>query len=121
MSSKKQIKFDTMPNLPEKGNVETLGEYEGGKDYGMQIVAVEGEFVYVGRTRYTGPMHGHKGFVVIHDAINLRIWGTERGLGELANGPTDKTQSDPTGIVAIPFDKVILFVQVLGDAWVRKG
>ena len=37
--------------------------------------------------------------VTLRQAQCVRYWGTTRGLGELVNGPTDKTRLDPAGTV----------------------
>ena len=39
------------------------------------------------------------GSVTIRNAKNIRRWGTTKGLGELANGPTDETTTDDYGTV----------------------
>lgn len=39
------------------------------------------------------------GSVTIASAKNIRIWGTTKGLGELANGPTSTTKYDQYGAV----------------------
>ncbi len=39
------------------------------------------------------------GRVEIRNAKNIRRWGTTKGLGQLANGPTSSTQSDEYGTV----------------------
>jgi hypothetical protein len=46
--------------------------------------------------------------------MNLRQWGTTQGLGELRNGPTSKTVSDPWGIVTT---EPIIRVDVTPGAW----
>ena len=78
-------------------------------DMGWQIVVVDQGFVYVGKVRYTGT-----GFVEITNADNLRQWGTTRGLGELAHGPTAKTVRDPVGIVMVPVGRVVLYIATTG-------
>ena len=81
---------------------------------GKQIIVVEAGFVYVGDCTIGTPFHGHAGFVEVTDAKNLRGWGTKRGLGELASGPTKTTEADDCGFLAIPYDKILLFIKVTG-------
>lgn len=39
------------------------------------------------------------GSVTISNAKNIRLWGTTKGLGELANGPLSGTKHDTYGTV----------------------
>jgi len=41
------------------------------------------------------------GDVTIHNAQNIRKWGTSRGLGQLTNGPLNNTVLDPYGTVRV--------------------
>jgi hypothetical protein len=46
--------------------------------------------------------------------MNLRQWGTTKGLGELRDGPTDKTVADPWGLVTT---EPIIRVDCTPGAW----
>lgn len=49
---------------------------------------------------FVGTCHDNSdGSVTITGARNIRRWGTTKGLGELATGPTSSTQSDDYGTV----------------------
>ena len=59
-----------------------------------RIIVAERGWIFV------GDCEDHEdGSVTIHNAKNIRRWGTTAGLGELANGPTDNTRSDNYGTV----------------------
>lgn len=58
------------------------------------IVVLDRGFVYVGQVREEGDK------VVIENARNVRRWGTDKGLGQLAlEGPQPNTQLDNCGTV----------------------
>ena len=78
----------------------------------IQIVVLDRGFVYVGRVTVDS------GWLTITRAQNIRRWGTTRGLGELTNGPTPKTQLDPVGTVRAPLRAVIHLIDVQEAAWV---
>lgn len=49
---------------------------------------------------FAGQCEDHEdGSVTISNARNIRVWGTTGGLGELVNGPLEKTKHDPYGSV----------------------
>jgi hypothetical protein len=81
------------------------------KKLGIQIVVIDGGFVHVGECRYEGD------FLIIEHCRNIRTWGTTKGLGELSSGPTDKTITDPCGIVVVPKERIIFFIKVTGGGW----
>lgn len=59
----------------------------------------------------------------LHNASVIRIWGTTRGLGEIAkHGPNpDKTQLDPTnGVVEFDYLTVVATIACNEDAWKGK-
>jgi len=59
-----------------------------------QIVVLHCGFVFMGDVERTEKE------VIIHNANNIRKWGTERGLGQIAaDGPTEKTILDYAGTV----------------------
>jgi hypothetical protein len=79
------------------------------KELGTQIVVLERGFVYVGKVKVDGD------WVTIENARNIRRWGTTKGLGELAGGPTKETKLDEAGTVQAPMRSVIQFVQCTRD------
>lgn len=57
----------------------------------IRIVILQRGWVMIGRYERDGDN------CKLHNAAVIRIWGTTRGLGELAlNGPTTETKIDPT-------------------------
>lgn len=71
------------------------------------IVVVTSGWVFVGvyhAATKTAPAR-------IIDASNVRVWGTTKGLGQLAlEGPTKATALDPCGEVVLPNSQAVLFV-----------
>jgi hypothetical protein len=61
-----------------------------------QIVVADKGFVFVGNVEDHAD-----GSVTIRNCRNIRYWGTTKGLGELAVGPTSKTIVDPYGTVKL--------------------
>lgn len=52
------------------------------------------------------------------DAHVVRVWGTTKGLGEIAlNGPTAKTVLDPCGVVHYHPLTEVLSIQCTQDKW----
>jgi len=76
---------------------------------GKRIVVTDKGFVYVGEVEETA------GGIIIHEAENIRYWGTTKGLGELRSGPTEKTKYDHTGTVRVPMGSVIHMIDCTGD------
>jgi hypothetical protein len=59
-----------------------------------RIIVADRGWVFVGDC-----IDNDDGSVTIHNAYNIRNWGTTKGLGELSNGPTSKTTKDFYGTV----------------------
>ena len=79
---------------------------------GFAIVVLDRGFVYVGETTVNGE------WCVIKDAKNIRVWGTTKGLGELAtDGPTKKTVLDVAGTVRAPLRAVIHVIDTEAGKW----
>jgi len=57
----------------------------------VKIVILQRGWVMVGRFEKNGSD------CKLHNASVIRSWGTTKGLGELANGPTPSTKLDPCG------------------------
>lgn len=78
----------------------------------IKIVIMQRGFVFVGRVAI------EKDQVVIRNAQNIRKWGAERGLGQIASsGPTDKTVLDPSGTVSCHQLTVIGYINCNQSAW----
>lgn len=74
----------------KKESVDSLGINLGEK----RIIVADRGWVFVGNC-----IDNEDGSVTIGNAKNIRIWGTSRGLGELAHGPLDSTKYDEYGEV----------------------
>ncbi len=83
------------------------------KHEGTKIVVLDRGFVYVGDVTIDGD------FVLIHNARNIRVWGTTKGLGELCDGPTATTVVDDVGGVKAPLRAVIALIEA-GGRWNSK-
>lgn len=60
----------------------------------LQIVVLHRGFVFV------GDVERSENEIVIHNAQNVRRWGTTKGLGEIADGgPTANTKLDMAGTI----------------------
>jgi hypothetical protein len=71
----------------------------------QQIVVFDRGWVFVGNARYVD------GGLQVDNARCIRIWGTTRGIGQLAeSGPTEQTKLDPCGSVFGPDHAVILII-----------
>ena len=64
------------------------------KKFSSVIVILDKGFVYFGDLEFNGE------YWILTNAKNIRHYGTERGLGQLAlTGPTNETTLDPSGTV----------------------
>ena len=78
------------------------------------IVVLDRGFVYVGRVERDPATET----LMIHEARNIRAWGTTRGLGQLAlEGPTSSTRLDPAGTVRAPSRAVIHTIDTEARLW----
>jgi hypothetical protein len=78
------------------------------KNFGKQIVVIDNGFVHVGDCSLAD------GLLRIDGCHNVRSWGTKKGLGELVNGPLKSTAHDFTGLVLVPWGRIVFMVQVIG-------
>lgn len=71
-----------------------------------RIVVLTNGFVFMGQWHpATDTMAAH-----ITEAQNIRVWGTERGLGQIAlTGPTANTVLDDCGLVVLDNPQAVLF------------
>jgi hypothetical protein len=84
--------------------------------------------VEVGSLQIVAMMHGWvqiatvaqvaENFVVFRDAFVLRQWGTKNGLGQIAPGPTDETEIDPTnGDIVAPLSSIVFCIAADAEGW----
>lgn len=112
------------PNTPKEGTMTTPTTISiGGIDYvradlqplgptEWRIVVAQRGWVFVGRWEQDGDN------VTLHEAKCIRVWGTTKGLGELAaSGPTAKTVLDPCGTVRLHTLGVVVTLDTKVTAW----
>ena len=75
---------------------------------GQHIVVLDRGFVYVGDITVDAE------WIRIERAQNIRVWGTEKGLGQLRNGPTKDTKLDECGVVLAPRRALISLIPCSG-------
>ncbi len=81
------------------------------KDYGYQIVVLSHGFVYVGDVSMVGEE------ISIGRALNVRQWGTTKGLGQLTiDGPQKETVLDRCGGITAPKLALIHMMKVTPQA-----
>ena len=79
-----------------------------------RIVVLQRGWVFVGR--YT--LDPDTQIVTLTDSRNIRVWGTTRGLGELAqSGPTESTKLDHTGLVTFHLLTQVLAIDTEVTTW----
>ena len=77
-----------------------------------QIAVLTQGFVYVGHCTLAD------GMIIITDASNVRRWGTEKGLGQLAiSGPTATTRLDTAGTIRAPLSALVHLIDCADAAW----
>lgn len=77
-----------------------------------RIVVLQRGWVVVGDMRQDGPQ------ITVTDASVIRIWGTTKGLGEIAaGGPTRSTVLDPCGTVRAHELAVIMTIDCDPEKW----
>lgn len=78
----------------------------------LQIAVLDRGFVYV------GACHIQHGTLTITNAQNVRRWGTQNGLGELAmRGPQANTKLDAAGTVTAPLTALSHLIDCDTGAW----
>lgn len=66
---------------------------------------------------WVGKVSREENEVVIRRAMNIRQWGTAKGLGELVKGPTRNTKLDDVGVVRLHPLQVIATIDVDATSW----
>lgn len=75
------------------------------------IIVMTNGWVFVGTKTKEDDKH-----VVYDDVSNIRVWGTERGLGQLAlHGKQEGTQLDPCGQLVTNESAVLFLIPVVSD------
>lgn len=81
-------------------------------DHGLAIVVADRGHVWVGDACDNGE------YTTIERARIVRVWGTERGLNQIAkHGPTDKTKLDEPATVKVAKRAVIAIIPCEASAW----
>lgn len=80
---------------------------------GTQIVVLQRGWVMVGRLERTGSE------CKLYDASVIRVWGTTKGLGEIAqSGPKPETKLDPcNGVVEFDYLTVVATISCDDKSW----
>jgi hypothetical protein len=87
---------------------ESKVEYTGD----IKIVVLQRGWVYIGRFERNG------NDCKLHNAYNIRSWGTTKGLPELVNGATSSTKLDKCeGIIEFDWLTVIHTITVNQSKW----
>lgn len=85
---------------------------------GWSIVILDRGHVLVGDVTVKGLSGGCGGWIETRNASVVRIWGTTRGLGQIAReGPTTETVLDPIGVIRSPINALIGVVDCDETKW----
>jgi hypothetical protein len=79
----KEVEINGMLYVP-KDSIIPVKEFDGD----IKIVVLQRGWIYIGRFERTG------NDCKLHNAYNIRTWGTTKGLCELVNGVTKDTKLD---------------------------
>ena len=104
-----------MPKVEIEVSESELKKLKGSNSEGpIKIVILQRGWVFVGRFSKSGSD------CVLVNAYCIRQWGTTKGLGELINGPTNKTVLDDAGTVRFHELGVIALIDVNNEKWSSK-
>ena len=78
----------------------------------IEIVVANQGWVFVGNVSEV-----NEAGMLMDNSHCIRVWGTSRGLGQLVNGPTEKTILDPMGSLRVKNVNVLFTMEVDQDAW----
>ncbi len=77
-----------------------------------KIVILQRGWVYIGKFSQEGDM------CTLTNAYNIRRWGTDKGLGQLAeNGKRENTKLDKTGKVTFHILTSVAIISCNQDVW----
>ena len=98
-----ELVFDGITYVPKESQ-----KFDGD----IKIVVLQRGWVYIGKFERNG------NDCKIHNAYNIRVWGTTKGLPELVNGPTKETKLDKCeGIVEFDWLTVVHTIVVNKNKW----
>lgn len=87
---------------------DSVKQYEGD----IKIVILQRGWVYIGR------FEKNENNCKLHNAYNIRQWGTKKGLPELVNGVTSTTVLDKCdGIIEFDWLTVVHTITVNAEKW----
>ena len=86
---------------------QSIANYSGD----IKIVILQRGWVFIGRLERVG------NDCKLHNASNIRRWGTTKGLAELVEGPTSSTVLDKAGFVEFDYLTVVATITVNPDKW----
>lgn len=98
----KYIREDAIRQAPDTG------------DDDIRIVVLQRGWVCVGQYSEDGDD------VTIEKASVIRQWGTQKGLGELIDGPLSKTVLDKSGTVRTTKLGIVMTLDCEGSKWTSK-
>ena len=94
-----------------KDNIAVIPYHEYDTD--LRIVVLQRGWIYIGRFEKLS-----SGTCRLHNASNIRLWGTTKGLQELVHGPTSSTKLDKCdGVVEFDWLTVIHTIAVDAKKW----
>lgn len=94
--------------------VECVPASEAPDPTAYKIVVLQRGWVFVGR--YS--LDPETQIVTLTDAKNIRIWGTTKGLGQLAeSGPTGSTKLNPAGVVTFHLLTQVFAIDTEVETW----
>jgi len=83
-------------------------------NHGLQIAVLDRGWVFVGHVSTDAE------WCYIDKAECVRIWGTTRGIGELAeNGPLPNTKLDPSPTIHVSIKALLFLVKCNAEKWKR--
>lgn len=91
-----------------KDSVQPIREFTGD----LKIVILQRGWIYIGKFEKVGNI------CKLHNAYNIRTWGTTKGLCELVNGATSSTKLDKCeGIVEFDWLTIVHTITVNPEKW----
>ena len=91
-----------------KNSIQPSQEFTGD----IRIVVLQRGWIYIGRFERNG------NDCKLHNAYNIRTWGTTKGLCELVNGPTSSTKLDKCeGVVEFDWLTIVHTIVTNPEKW----